>query len=338
MQREYTTHSRLAIAVATSATVGALAILLAQPIAASLSGDWSQWRLDHFLLPLIVGITIAAGHLCAKALRHFRILPSAGFALIFTIGTILTVYSSVGAQRATVDLKRAEAEAANRPIAAKQADLDRAKQRLELANTMADREMTGERCGRRCTDWRLRAQEVDAHIAQMERQLASLGTERVVAPGKARPFAEAMAVFGFDRDKVELIARTFEPFAYSLLFELTAIVAFGYGFGGRPAQPQTDRTNVVPLRRPEAITERDEGEITETEIGDVKRLYPVSEATLAAARLALANEPGLSNDELASRIGKSPATASKAASVLAAEGSVTRAKVTAGDCRRVAIA
>jgi hypothetical protein len=250
MTTHYHTGRALAITVGIAATGGALAILLADPIATG------TWRLDHVLLPVIVAITIAAGHLCGTALRGWRLLPAVGFALIFVIGTALTVYSSVGAQKSGAGARQELAVTShNDAIAAKRAELDRARLRLSQAETMADREMTGSRCGARCNDWKLRAQEVTARIGQLEGELRGLGPERL-APSKARPFAEALGVLGFEPAKVEKLAATFEPFAYSLLFELAAIVAFGFGFGHRsgaiqtPAQAETLQPVPAAPKRP----------------------------------------------------------------------------------------
>lgn len=316
----YTNHARLAIGIGALATTGALAILLAEPIGASWRGDHAQWRLDHFLLPTIVAITIAAGHLCGKALRELR--PAAiGFALLFAVGTGLTVYSSVGAQRAAGDMRSAQAAADNKGLIAKWADLERAKTRLTMAETMADKEMTGERCGRRCQDWQLRATEIGANIQRIEADISRMGSERVAPPGKAAVFADAMAVLGYDRGNVERIARTFEPFAFALLFELTAIVAFGYGFGGR--RPTSAGTNVVPFRRPEpqAITERPEGELTDAEIEE------------AAKHI---NRDGVMNRTLARQLGVSEGQATKIVDAGVAAGKFSR-EVDPNDKRRVII-
>lgn len=243
----YHSGRALAIVCGIAATGGAFAILLADPITTG------NWRLDHVLLPLIVAITIAAGHLCGSALRGWRILPAMGFVLIFATGTVLTVYSSVGAQKSGAGARQEAAVAShNEALAAKQAELVRARARLEQANAMADREMTGERCGRRCDDWKTRAKEVTARITQIEGEIQGLGAPQI-APSKARPFAEAMGVLGLNAAQIEKAAVVFEPFAFSLLFELTAIVAFGYGFGHR----QTERTaKAAPiLRAPKPVAE-----------------------------------------------------------------------------------
>ena len=72
-----------------------------------------------------------------------------------------------------------------------------------------------------------------------------MGGEKVARP-KAAAFATAAAIFGADRAKVEAAATVLEPFAYSLLLELTAIVAFGYGFGhGNREQPASGRESLA---------------------------------------------------------------------------------------------
>ena len=235
-------HGRtLAITCGLAATGGALAILLADPVTTG------NWRLDHVLLPVVVSITIAAGHLCGSALRGWRILPGLGFALVFCIGTLLTVYSSVGAQKSGAGARQvAEVAYHNGAISEKRAEIEHARVRARQAQAMADKEMTGERCGPRCKDWRLREQEVQARIAKLEGELQGMGAPQV-APSKARPFAEALGVLGFDAAKVEKVAATFEPFAFSLLFELTAIIAFGYGFAAKRRQPEPDGVKWEPV-------------------------------------------------------------------------------------------
>lgn len=296
----YRRPALLAITVGVAATGGALAILLADPVTTG------NWRLDHVLLPVVVAITIAAGHLSGSALRGWRILPAMGFALIFAVGTVLTVYSSVGAQKSGAGARQ-EASAAfrNNAIESKRAELKRARDRLDMANAMTEREMTGSRCGGRCNDWKLRAQEVQAHVDQLDRELQGMGALQV-APSKARPFAEAMGVLGFDARQVEIIAATFEPFAFSLLFELTAIVAFGFGLGGH-----------APARREPAqivATDFDTSDVTDDELEKLRRL-------LQGVR------GGVNNRRLAVLLGCSEGQASKVTTAAIAAGVATRQKV-----------
>lgn len=292
----------LAILVGIAATVGALAILLADPVTTG------KWRLDHFLLPLIVTITIASGHIFGKALRGWKLLSAMGFALIFTVGTLLTVYSSVGAQKSGAGARQEVAVVDhNTTIAQKRDELARARQRFDEANAMADREMTGERCGRRCNDWKLRAKEVAAHISQIERDLKGLGAPKVT-PSKARPFADAMGVLGFNRDKIEKIASVFEPFAFSLLFELTAIVAFGFGFGGRPARKPVP----VPSAPPAPAPPTSGGQRTQQTVDELLLRYVGS---------------GIDQKEIAAQTGLGTATVSRHAKDLEAAGAIRRERV-----------
>jgi hypothetical protein len=242
--KHYHVRSWLAIVTGTLATAGALAILLADPI---VSG---AWRLDHGLLPIIVGITIAAGHLVGTAARQRRALSALGFAAIFVLGTALTVYSSVGSQKQANGNAALGVDAHNRAIADKRTELAAARNRLTMAETMVERETANKRCGQACADWKARAAEVRSHVAVIEASIARLGSEKVARP-KAQAFAELAAVFGADRGKIEHAASVLEPPAYSFLLELTAIVAFGFGFGqsasqhgNRTENRTADRTNI----------------------------------------------------------------------------------------------
>lgn len=236
----YSKPALLAIGVGVAATGGALAILLADPVTTG------NWKLDHYLLPIVVTITIGAGHLFGAALRDVRLLGALGFLMIFGIGTGLTIYSSVGAQKTGSGAQLvADAKFHNDAIREKTADRDLAKTRLGEAQQMVKNEMTGEVCGRKCKDWKQRAKEVQALVNQYDGELLALGAPQVT-PSKARPFAEAMGVLGFDAGKIEHIASAFEPFAYSLLFELTAIVAFGFGFGGRHQTQRQPKAGTPP--------------------------------------------------------------------------------------------
>lgn len=248
MANHYHSGRWLAISAGIASTAGALAILLADPIASGI------WKLDHFLLPVIVAITIAAGHLVGSALRVRKILASAGFAVIFTFGTLLTVYSSVGSQKSASGDRALNVEAHNAAIKAKSADIVTEKHNLAVAVDMlanvrgqhlAESKQGG--CKAKCqgiersmTVYQASIVGHEANIKRLEVELSSLGGEKVARP-KAAAFAEAAAVFGFDRARVETAVTILEPFAYGLLMEMTAIVAFGFAFAGnrRLAAPAT---------------------------------------------------------------------------------------------------
>ena len=226
MERHYHTGRALAIVSGLAATAGAIGLLLADAIG---TGHWSQ---DHALVPLVVGLTVATGHLASAALGGRRYLAALGFTVAFAIGTTVTVLGGVGRQSAVVGAHMAEAEAHNQAIADKAAELTRARLRLEQANAQAEREMTGSRCGPRCNDWKLRAAEVASHVRALEADLRRLGAARQVNP-KAEKVGEIAAALGLDGKRAAALVQLLEPLLIPFLLEWTAIAALGYGFHGR---------------------------------------------------------------------------------------------------------
>lgn len=137
--------------------------------------------------------------------------------------------NSIGKQAEVSGTKALDAEATNAAIAAKSADLAKAKLRFDDANKWADKEMTGERCGQRCKDWRLRATEVGAHIKALEAGIAALGPQKV-ANAKSERVGEIAALFGYDKAKAKVGFELLEPLLWSAFFELGAIVSFWFAF------------------------------------------------------------------------------------------------------------
>lgn len=221
--------ARLAARVAgVFATTGALAILSAD---AFTSGHLA---LDHFLLPVVVAITILSGHLVGKA--GWRAPLSAfGFAIVFLIGTGLTVYTSAGRQAKSAELSMGDAAASNAELAKLQRERADAKARWQTADDKATAEMTGQKCLERCKAWKDRATDIQARIDILDAGIKRIGGEKTVAP-TAHRVADVLALFGYDHKTAKRLLITLEPFAYSLFLELAAIIAFGYGFGGQVRQ------------------------------------------------------------------------------------------------------
>lgn len=236
MHTHNTTAARLAIVAGAVATAAAMAILCRD---AFTSGHWS---LDHALLPVIVCITILAGHLVTTA-GWRQPVSAAGFAVLFCLGTALTVYTSVGRQAAVADKQIADAEAINREIADKRAELKAARIRWDHADGQATKEMTGQKCLDRCQAWRTRAADIQSRMDILAAGIARLGGGQVVAPTAERA-AEVLAVFGYDKARTKHAFITFEPFGYSLFLELAAIVAFGFGFAR--LRRTTQRVEITP--------------------------------------------------------------------------------------------
>ena len=224
-----TTKGRaLAITAGVAFTAGGLTILLGDVLTTP-----EAWTSYHALTILTVFGTIAAGHLLVDAWKARHVLAALGFFVLFLSGTGLVVYQSVGRQAETTDAKVLDAEASNLMLAAKGSDLAKAKVRFDEANRMADSEMRGERCGPRCKDWRQRAKEVQALIAQIEGEIRALGPQKPVAP-KAEKMAAVAALFGADEAKTKAALMLLEPFLWTLFFEIGSIVSLGFAFRSKP--------------------------------------------------------------------------------------------------------
>jgi hypothetical protein len=233
----------LAIASGAAATAGAIGLLISDAI---ISGHWTQ---DHALVPLVVGLTVATGHLAATALKRGKVLAAAGFAVAFAVGTAITVLNGMGRQSEGVEAKMAEAAAHNEAIVTKHDDVAKARERLRQANAMVEREMTGQRCLKRCEDWKLRAKEVAAHVTALEADLASLGAVKPVN-AKAAKVGEIATAFGFEGKRAAALVLLIEPTLLPFLLEWTAIFAFGYGFARvhvKPVEPDFKDEDLAPL-------------------------------------------------------------------------------------------
>lgn len=241
--RGLTTARGLALALGSAASIGAAYILLKDDVVA---GRWSD---SFVLVPLMLGIAVVAGHLAARAFRDRSILAASGFALAFFLGTALTVYQSVSKQAATTDAKTLETVASNKDRGLVETKLRIAQTRYERALDNADKARSTGGCGRVCLDWSNSAIEVEAHIRQLQAELKGMNPEKPVAAGPERVAQVIHVLSGLDAHKVKALLVLIEPFAFSLLFELTAISAFGYGFGGsrRPVQAVNDNAETQPI-------------------------------------------------------------------------------------------
>jgi hypothetical protein len=228
MSNHPTKGRALAITAGVAFLAGGLTILLGDVLTKPQA--WNQY---HALTVLTVFGTIAAGHLLVDAWKARHVLAALGFLILFASGTGLVVYQSVGRQAETTDAKTYDAEAANSQLAAKGADLAKARARFDDANRAADNEMKGERCGTRCNDWRQRAKEVQALVSQLEAEIRAIGPQKPVAP-KAEKMASVAELFGFDHAKAKAALMLLEPFLWTLFFEIGSIVSLGFAFRSKP--------------------------------------------------------------------------------------------------------
>jgi len=255
---QHTSNGRLlAIAAGAAFTYGSLIILMGDKL--TKPAEWTDYNI---LTILTVFGVIAAGHQISTAWRDSHKLAAFGWALVFAVGTGLVVHNSLGRQAEASDTQTLSVEATNATLAAKLAELDKAKARRDDAEAQVAYEIAGRPdkktgkptakagCGGNCQDWKQRAKEVSGYITTLEAEIAALGPAKPVN-AKAERMAEIAALFGANKAKAKAAVMLLEPFLWTVFFELGAIVAFGFAFRHSPrvvtANDNAPGVDVEPL-------------------------------------------------------------------------------------------
>lgn len=325
MHKNTTPGRALAITAGVAATGGAIALLVSD----ALNGHFTT---EHALVPLVVLITVASGHLAGSAIRAHKPLSAIGFLVAFAVGTAITLLNGVGRQAEGIDGKIAAAEHHNTAITDKRSELERARNRLSYATRQADDEMTGQKCLKRCRDWKDNARDVSNTIAILERELAALGPATPVAP-KAEKVAAIAALFGGNPDRIKAGVRLLEPVMIPFLLEWTAIVAFGFAFGHVNRRKAGNTAATVTA----TVTTVANDDCPMPPKGGNRRTVATKAAAEAdVIRLVARGEQLPSQDTLASRWLCHKGTVSKWVAEFEARGIITR--TVEGRCKRIAAA
>lgn len=333
--KQYPNGRALAILAGVAATLGAIGLLLADAITTG------HYTTDHALVPLVVGITIAAGHLTGAAVRSRKYGSALAFVVAFLVGTAITVMNGAGRQAEGQETKIAAAELTNAAITTKQAELATANQRLTYAEAQMESEQTGQRCGERCKRWEKTASDRRIVVKALETELAALGPAKPVN-AKAEKVAAIAEVLGGNHDRVKAGVTLIEPVMVPFLLEWVAIFALGYGLAHsgkrQPSQPHQRATEPAP-----ATVSNDNGcpppkGGTRTTVAHGNRATVASRARAEAdvVRIVARGEQLPNQDELASRWGIHKGTASKWLAEFERRGLVTRARD--GRSKRIAAA
>lgn len=261
MNSTSTNGRALAIVTGMAFLAGGLTILLGPVLLTP-----AQWGQYHVLTMLMIGGTIAAGHLTKTAWKSATYLSCVGFLTLFVAGTTLVVYNSVGRQAEQHDTVTLEAEARNSLIEDKRRDIEGARERLAKAEANADRER-GTKCKTRCQDWEKAAGDARQVIKVLESEIKVLGAPKPV-DAKATKAGELAAVFGFDRNRAAAIAALIEPFLWTIFFEIGSIVSLGFAF--RPVKVDT---SVRPVQVSDTSGQSDFPHIVNSDMTNVRLLF-----------------------------------------------------------------
>lgn len=246
----------LAIIAGIVCVLAALNILLGSSLLRP--AEWTQYHANALFL---VFLTIAFLHMRGSAWQSGNKTAACGFVLAAALGTALIVGQSVGRQAEATGATMMSAADINTRIARKLSDLDAAKSRLSNATRMADKEMTGQRCGPRCSAWRQNASDITNSVKQIEGELAALGPQKPVN-AKAEKIADLAEVFGVPRQRAIAFWTLFEPFALALLCEFGSVLSFSYAFPHRTVVKQAVRPAKLETELP-----------SDTELSDIRNRF-----------------------------------------------------------------
>jgi hypothetical protein len=215
------------------AAAGALAILLQDAIRTN------DWQLEHGLIPVLMAVQILTAHSVVNALRSRCWGSALGFAVVAAVATWGVLYTSVGKQTKVA----AEASAVAGDVNELRSDL---KKRLAANQDMLDaaRVKMAAECasgrGQRCKGLEATVKVYEDAVAGNLAALAKAGNTKPVA-ANADKMAELLALItGKDRGSIKHTLLLLEPFTYATIFELAALVSFGFAFGIR-RRPATIR-------------------------------------------------------------------------------------------------
>jgi Flp pilus assembly pilin Flp len=242
MQRT-TTGRGLALAAGILATAGALAILLQDAIRTN------TWALEHGLIPVLMAVQILTAHSVINAARSRRFGSALGFLIVAAVATWGVLYTSVGKQSKVAAENVAAAEDVNARLAQLGAELAKNKAMLDEAQKKLLTECASGK-GKRCDGIAATVKVYADAVAGVESKIEKVGPLKPVAPN-ADKMAELISVIaGADRSTAKHILLLIEPFTYATIFELAALVSFGFAFAGHSPAIQSDNSGPAKQRIP----------------------------------------------------------------------------------------
>lgn len=241
-----TTHSTTnytALVCGLIATAGALAILLQDALRTGI------WTIEHGLIPCLIVVQILTGHLFVTALHKRRWLPALGFLIVAFVSTYGVLATSVEKQSAIQAEATAKAEDVNgrrqsieRSIADAEAMLSPCPDgtpKMHFGNRCSLREAMTAECatgkGNACTGKTASVTLYEAALKTHRTELGHIGPAHKVGAKSENMATLISALTGRDKGKTQQVLEIIRPFTFALIFELAALVSFGFAFGHRAA-------------------------------------------------------------------------------------------------------
>jgi hypothetical protein len=186
-------------------------------------------------------VSILAGHLFQAALRDLKIVSAAGFLLVSCAATWGIVYTSVANQSQITETNIKAAENTNEERA-----LLLVERKKSTAMLDEERKAKAKECssgdGTRCAGLKETVRTYERAVEGIQARLDKIGPE-VPVQVKADKMASLIAALcNKDQSVVKRFLLLIEPFTYSLIFEVCALVSFSYGF----SHPRPPKGSVKP--------------------------------------------------------------------------------------------
>ncbi len=252
--------------------------------------------LEHALMPVLVGLTVLAGHEAWRALKEAKLLSATFMLGLAVFGSGIIVTETMGRRAETRDAKVAQAAKTVDQYADVAANYQRASKLVaEAEGWVASECRSG--AGAKCKGNQFVLAQRTAYARELKGQL-----EQAAAPApvdsKADKIAYWAALLGASKAVAKEVFQNLDPFTLSLFLELGAVAFFG--FGVRTRKVSVDSVpSVSTVSEPKALSfESEKGDRPDQEIEDIKK-----------ALNGLGHS--VTNDQLAAILGISKSEASK---------------------------
>src|SRR5215475_3935966 len=188
---------------------GATALLLEDAVRAG------QLTVTNALMPVLTLGTVCAAVYAHRSLGAWRPISGVLFVVLAVLGSLATVYGTLGRQAEARDHKQADAMAENRTLSLKEEELVQAK-------ALAKKECVT--IGPRCQQWQ-------ARVDTLTREMASL--RAVAVDPRADAIQRIATLVGFDGNHVRAIVQAIDPLVLPLFLEMGSILFFAAAFPTR---------------------------------------------------------------------------------------------------------
>src|SRR5215813_2575703 len=164
------------------------------------------------LMPVLTLGTFAAAVFSHRRLAEWRPVSGLLFLLLAVLGSLATVYGTLGRQAESRDLKQADAMAENRTLSLKDEELVQAK-------ALAKKECVT--IGPRCQQWQTR-------LDTLTREMSSL--RAIAVDPRADAIQRVATLLGFQGEQIRAIVQALDPFVLPLFLELGSVLFFTVAF------------------------------------------------------------------------------------------------------------